>query len=284
MRGVEHPEREDGGEAQVPDAAVAAGPATTEATSQVMDANAAELCQFCIRRARRTCGWCNVALCRKHALGGYWFGLYNRAALCYPCSTQWSDTTESDDDDTETTSENGEERERDAGNEGQTMASLSETRRGVSSEVGAGTGSARSTTQDRAQACLGAPSSARAACSRGERGASEAENGQEIIQAVAAPQERELEEGDQMSGSGDGHGPWLSRELLLLVRAQDEEGPVPATPRWNRWGRCQRCWRWELDLDTCGSCYKRVCPERCWPGVGTQCWDCVPRVPQPAST
>ena len=154
---------------------MAAGSATTEATSQVMDANAAELCQFCIRRARRTCGWCNVALCRKHALGGYWFGLYNRAALCYPCSTQWSDTPESDDYDTEPTSENGEERERDAGNEGQTMASLTENRRGVSSEVGAGTGSARSTTQGRAQACLGAPSSAHAARSRGERGATEAE-------------------------------------------------------------------------------------------------------------
>ena len=65
----------------------------------------AELCQFCIRRARRTCYRCNVGLCSSHAKGGYCFSLYVRAALCRPCAEQWSDSPDTDDYESTSTEE-----------------------------------------------------------------------------------------------------------------------------------------------------------------------------------
>ena len=37
-------------------------------------------------------------MCREHAVRGYWFGLYVRAALCPSCSDNCSDIPDSDED------------------------------------------------------------------------------------------------------------------------------------------------------------------------------------------
>ena len=263
---------------QVLDATVAAEPAAAETAVDAVDAAAAELCQFCIRRARRTCYRCNVALCGRHAVGGYWFGLYTRAALCRTCSELWSDSPESDDYETESTSDE----ERDAGNMGQMTVSLMDNRSGGAAAVGSGERPAQSTTQGEAEARLGAPSSTRAAGENGGGDACGARTDHETNHAAVLPQDHDPKERIQVASSSDGSNPWLLMELLRDERTQDEEAPNPSTPRWDRWGECQRRWRWELDLDTCSSCHKSVCPEYCWPGVGTQCWDCIPHVPQPA--
>ena len=211
-----------------------------------------ELCQFCIRRARRTCYRCNVGLCRAHAKGGYRFSLYVTAALCRPCADQWSDSPESGDDDESTSTE-----EQRADNEGQKRFTLTVRHKEEASATGAEEPHPRaSSSTDAADAQIGGRTSG-------------AMNGQEGEDA-ASP----------LQGHSPQEAPCVADSLLLGLlsddRYDDEEAPVPSAPHWSRWSRCQRCWHWELDLERCLLCRRWVCPWRCWPGVGTRCWDCIP--------
>ena len=56
----------------------------------------AEPCWFCSGRVRRTCYHCNAGLCRAHARRRYRFSLYLTAALCPPCASQMTVSSESE--------------------------------------------------------------------------------------------------------------------------------------------------------------------------------------------
>ena len=218
----------------------------------------AEFCQFCIRRARRTCYRCNVGLCSSHAKGGYCFSLYVRAALCRPCAEQWSDSPDTDDYESTSTEEPR------ADNREQKRSTLTVRQKEEASATGAEELHPRaSSSTDDAGVQVGG-------------GTREAMNGQEGENAANPSQGHSPQEAPCVTDS-------LLLGLLCDDRYDDEEAPIPSAPHWSRWWRCRRCWRWELDLERCWLCRRWVCPWRCWPGVGTRCWDCIPNQSRSAS-
>ena len=218
----------------------------------------AELCQFCIRRARRTCYSCNVGLCRVHAKGRYCFSLYVMAALCSPCADQWSDSPESDESYESTSTEDN-----CAVKEEQRKPALSVRRAEEASAEGAEEPHPMaSSSTDAANALVGGVTNGATNSQEGENAADPSQEGQNL------------------------HEPFRITDPVLLdlldsasrVREWDEEAspPNPSIPHWSRWWRCENCKRWELDLERCSACRRWVCPWRCRPGVGTRCWNCIP--------
>ena len=227
----------------------------------------AELCQFCIRRARRTCYSCNVGLCRVHAKGRYRFSLYVMAALCPPCADQWSDSPESVESYESTSTEDNR-----AVKEEQRKLALSVRRAEEASAEGAEEPHPMaSSSTNAANALVGGMANEVSRAQGGEDAADPSPEGQDrrgpsrITDAILL----DLLESSSRAQETDEEA-WRDREFFL------ECPPNPSTPHWSRWWRCENCKRWELDLERCSACRRWVCPWRCWPGVGTRCWNCIP--------
>ena len=59
------------GNTEAPEENTAEPQSAAQAVAATAGRESAELCQFCVRRSRRTCFNCYVSLCHSHAVGGY---------------------------------------------------------------------------------------------------------------------------------------------------------------------------------------------------------------------
>ena len=221
----------------------------------------AELCQFCIRRARRTCYSCNVGLCRVHAKGRYRFSLYVTAALCPPCADQCSDSPESDESYESTSTEDNR-----AAKEEQRKPALSVRRAEEASAEGAEEPHPMaSSSTNAANALVGGMANEISRAQGGEDAADPSPEGQDRREPfrITDPILLDLLESASRARESDEEA-WRDREFFLERPLSD----------WSQCWRCENCKRWELDLERCLVCRRWVCSWHCWPGVGTRCWDC----------
>ena len=201
-----------------------------------------EPCSFCPRQRRRTCYHCDAGLCRAHARSRYRFSLYLTAALCPPCASQMTASSESEESDETTSAESkraeGEEQREQSAQGGVTVSDplLEEMDLQVSFDTA-----------------------------------------DPILASLSESQARAR--GMDAEAWGDREF-FLDGKAWRDGAFHPEDSPIPSTPHWSRWWRCESCKRWELDLERCSECRRWVCPMRCWPGNDTRCWDCIPNNPR----
>ena len=242
-----------------------------------------EPCCFCSRQRRRTCYHCEAGLCRAHARSRYRFSLYLTAALCPPCASKMTVSSESEESDYTTSTESNR-----AAKEEQKESGLDFRRAGEAAPEGEEEPRPLASAQTEAADTRYSVAVNGEESAQGGVTASDLSPGGMDLQAsfdTADPILASLIESQARAMSMDAEA-WGDREFYLDGKAwrdgafHPDDTPLPSTPHWSRWWRCESCKRWELDLERCSECRRWVCPMRCWPGNDTRCWDCIPNNPR----